>query len=78
LHASAAMERVRESLALELAEAELDPLTCSSGVADSNQGESIDDLLEMADIAMQVAKREGGNRVRLASFDREPEAGAEL
>ena len=51
--------------------------TCSSGIAGSNQGESIDDLLEMADIAMQVAKREGGNRVRLASFDREPEAGAE-
>jgi diguanylate cyclase (GGDEF)-like protein len=78
LHASAAMERVRECLALQLAEAELDALTCSSGIADSNQGDSIDELLESADIAMQVAKGEGGNRVRLATFDREREAGADL
>jgi diguanylate cyclase (GGDEF)-like protein len=78
LHAAAALERVREALVLGLAGAELGAVTASAGVADSNQGDSIDDILEMADIAMQVAKHEGGNRVRLASFDLEPEAGAEL
>ena len=69
LNAAAAMERVRESLVLHLAESGQPAFTCSSGVADSNQGTSIDDLLGSADLAMSMAKYEGGNRVRTAIFE---------
>ena len=63
------MERVRESVVLDLSSAELAPFTVSVGVADSNQGTTIDELVETAGAALKVAKREGGNRVRVASFD---------
>jgi diguanylate cyclase (GGDEF)-like protein len=69
LNARAAMERVRESVVLDLSSAELAPFTVSVGVADSNQGTTIDELVETAGAALKVAKREGGNRVRVASFD---------
>lgn len=69
LNARAAMERVRESVVLDLSSAELAPFTVSVGVADSNQGTSIDELVETAGTALRAAKREGGNRVRVASFD---------
>ena len=68
LNAQAAMERVRERMVLSLADAEMAPFTCSTGVADSNQGSSIDELIETADLALSVAKHEGGNRVRTAVF----------
>jgi diguanylate cyclase (GGDEF)-like protein len=68
-NAAAAMERVREALVLRIAEGGEPPFTCSSGVADSNQGTSIDELLESADLAMSMAKYEGGNRVRTAIFE---------
>ncbi len=68
LNAQAAMERVRERMVLSLADAEMAPFTCSTGVADSNQGASIDELIETADLALSVAKHEGGNRVRTAVF----------
>ncbi len=67
-NAQAAMERVREALVLATAEEEMAPFTCSTGVVDSNQGTSIDELLETADLALSVAKNEGGNRVRTAVF----------
>jgi len=69
LNAQSAMERVRETLILTLSESGLAPLTCSVGVSDSNQGSSIEELLETADLALSVAKHEGGNRVRLAVFE---------
>jgi len=69
LNALSAMERVRETLVLTLSESGLAPLTCSVGVSDSNQGSSIEELLETADLALSVAKHEGGNRVRLAVFE---------
>ena len=69
MNAAAAMERVRESLVLHIAETGEPAFTCSSGVADSNQGTSIDELLGSADLAMSMAKYEGGNRVRTAVFE---------
>jgi len=69
LNARAAMERVRESVVLDLSSAGLAPFTVSVGVADSNQGTTIDELIETAGTALEAAKREGGNRVRVASFD---------
>jgi diguanylate cyclase (GGDEF)-like protein len=72
MNAAAAMERVREALVLRLAGDDHPAFTCSSGVADSNQGTSVDALLEAADLAMSMAKYDGGNRVRTASFDAEP------
>lgn len=68
-HAAAAMERVRESLVLELALHELDPFTTSVGVVDSTDGSTVEELLEVADIALAVAKNGGGNRVVLNEFD---------
>jgi diguanylate cyclase (GGDEF)-like protein len=67
-NAQAAMERVREAMVLAMAESQMSPFTCSTGVADSNQGSSIDELVETADLALSVAKLEGGNRVRTAVY----------
>jgi diguanylate cyclase (GGDEF)-like protein len=72
MNAAAAMERVREALVLRLAGDGQPAFTCSSGIADSNQGTSVDELLEAADLAMSMAKYDGGSRVRTASFDAEP------
>ena len=44
-------------------------ITCSFGVAEYNQGESIADLLKRADTALYQAKAEGRNRVVLADND---------
>ena len=68
MHAQAALERVRETLVLRAADAETAPIAWSAGISDSNQGSSVDELLENADIALMVAKHEGGNRVRTATF----------
>ncbi|MFN8051870.1 MAG: sensor domain-containing diguanylate cyclase [Acidimicrobiales bacterium] len=68
-NAAAAMERVRESLVLELAMQELDPFTTSVGIVDSSDADTVEDLLEVADIALAVAKNGGGNRVVLNDFD---------
>lgn len=68
-HAASAMERVRESLVLELAIHETDPFTTSVGVVDSSDATTVDDLLEHADVALAVAKNGGGNRVVVDDFD---------
>jgi diguanylate cyclase (GGDEF)-like protein len=68
-HAASAMERVRESLVLELAMQEIDPFTASVGVADAGDAGTVEALLEVADIALAVAKNGGGNRVVVNDFD---------
>jgi diguanylate cyclase (GGDEF)-like protein len=68
--AQSAMERVREALVLELADQELAPFTVSVGIAESGSAERVEDVVESADVAVLVAKREGGNRVLLGDFSK--------
>lgn len=68
-NAARALERVRESLALELALQEMEPFTVSVGVADSGDEPEVELLLEAADVALAVAKNSGGNRVVTSDFD---------
>jgi diguanylate cyclase len=66
VHASLALERVRESLALSLSVAGSTPFTFSAGVVESHRATSIEDLLEQARSATRLAHGNGGNRVALA------------
>lgn len=66
-HASLALERVRESLALTLSISEASPFTFSAGVVESHRATSIADLTRQAGTAMHLAHRNGGNRVALAT-----------
>lgn len=62
--ALAALERVRENLVLRLTEAEVDPFSISIGVAESIDAAGLGELIESAELALLVATRQGGNRVR--------------
>ena len=64
--AQRALERAREHLALTLSGSRLPPFTCSFGVVESGFGQSLDDLLVAADIAVSLAKDLGRNRVVVA------------
>jgi diguanylate cyclase (GGDEF)-like protein len=72
LHARQAMERVREAVALDLAATGAPPFTFSAGIADSYRGTSIDELLDAAADAVDAAKVDGGNRVKVTSVDVHP------
>lgn len=62
--AVAAMERFRESLALQLSvEEDLVPFTCSAGLVESHRASSLDSLIEMSAKACDEAESAGGNRV---------------
>jgi diguanylate cyclase (GGDEF)-like protein len=63
LEAVAAVERVRESLALSWTEHDQPVCTVSFGVADSEIGQSsVDQITILADEAVFLAKRGGRNR----------------
>ena len=64
--ATAAMERVRESLALLLAAEGDPPFTCSAGIVESHRATSLEQILELASSACTSAHTAGGNRVTLA------------
>lgn len=66
IDAAQALERVREALVLALSVEDLPQFTVSCGVADSDQGDSIDAIVETAELAVALAKRSGGNRVVVA------------
>ena len=65
--ASRALERAREHLALRLAASTLPPFTVSFGVVESAFGQTLDELLVAADVAVSLAKDLGRNRVVVAS-----------
>jgi diguanylate cyclase (GGDEF)-like protein len=64
--ATAALERVRESLALLLAAEGDPPFTCSAGIVESHRATSLEQILELAGEACASAHDAGGNRVSLA------------
>lgn len=66
IDAAHALERVRETLVLQLAINDVPPFTVSCGVSDSNQGDSIEAIIETAELAVALAKRSGANRVMIA------------
>jgi diguanylate cyclase (GGDEF)-like protein len=66
LDAGQALERIREVLVLSLAVSDLPAFTVSYGVADSNQGDTIEAIVETAELATALAKRSGANRVVVA------------
>jgi diguanylate cyclase (GGDEF)-like protein len=64
--ASAAMERVRESLVLAIAEEDAPHFSCSAGIVESHRATSLEQIVELADAACMAANLQGGNRVALA------------
>lgn len=66
IDAAHALERVREVLVLSLSIGDLPAFTVSCGVSDSNQGSSIEAIIETAELAVALAKRSGANRVVIA------------
>ena len=63
--AASIAERLRARMAalrFDTAKGEV-TLTCSFGVSERHAGESIDDLLKRADVALYAAKTSGRNRV---------------
>jgi GGDEF domain-containing protein len=66
VQAAAALERVRESLALALTVAGVPYFTCSAGLVDGARATSIDDAVRLADAALDAALLQGGNRVVVA------------
>ncbi|QGG94513.1 GGDEF domain-containing protein [Actinomarinicola tropica] len=66
IDAAHALERVREALVLDLSTGDLGPFTVSCGVSDSDQGDSIEAIVETAELAVALAKASGGNRVVVA------------
>jgi len=64
--ALAAVERLREELALSVNKGGTPVFTASFGVADLRHGGTLDEMLKHADDALLQAKREGRNRVLVA------------
>ena len=64
--ATAAMERVRESLALVLTMEADPPFTCSAGIVESHRATSLEEIVDLAASACVEAHTAGGNRVSLA------------
>jgi diguanylate cyclase (GGDEF)-like protein len=61
--AQRALERVREHLALSFTDVAVPPFTVSFGVVESSFGQTLDELLVAADVAVSLAKDLGRNRV---------------
>ncbi|MCU1458542.1 MAG: hypothetical protein JWL73_2634 [Actinomycetia bacterium] len=75
--ATVVVERVREQLALHLADGRLPPFTISFGIASSTTSVLFSETLEHADQALLQAKRDGRDRIVLApSLGRKPQPDA--
>jgi diguanylate cyclase (GGDEF)-like protein len=71
--AVAALERVRENLALALSSGRIPAYTVSFGVADSRDADTFNEIVMLADQALLTAKRAGRNRVLTSgSLDQDP------
>ena len=65
--ALAAVERLREELALSVNQGGTPVFTASFGLADLRHGNTLDEIMKHADDALLQAKREGKNRVLVAA-----------
>ncbi len=73
--ASSALERMRETMTLLLAEGDGVHVTCSAGVVESHRATSIDEIVQLAAEACEAASDAGGNRVAISQpADRTPAA----
>jgi diguanylate cyclase (GGDEF)-like protein len=61
--AARALGRIQEQLVLALSAGSVPPFTASFGVAHATDGDTLEDLCRVADVALFRAKREGRNRV---------------
>lgn len=68
--ATSAMERVREAMILEASDEGIAGITASVGIASTERHMDRDALIEAADVALVVAKRQGGNRITRSDFSR--------
>lgn len=66
-HARTSIERLREALAGQLVAGLPEPVTLSAGIAQHQPGQSLPDLIDLADGALYAAKHSGRNRVALAA-----------
>lgn len=71
--ASAAMERVREMLVLNLTMEGAPYFTCSAGIVESHRATSLDETVSLADAACEAAHLQGGNRVTVADAGPAPD-----
>jgi hypothetical protein len=60
------LERVRASLAAAARHGGHAPFTASFGVTDSTKGESLQELIQLADIGLYMAKAAGRDRISIA------------
>ena len=65
-HAAKALHRLRAALAERLTSGEVPPFTCSFGMSCSDDGETLDEMLLVADRALYAAKEGGRDRIVLA------------
>lgn len=61
--AQSALDRLRQRLADELADAQLPPFTVSLGITDMTASDDLSELIHLADQALLTAKSEGRDRV---------------
>jgi diguanylate cyclase (GGDEF)-like protein len=66
IDAAHALERVREQLVLARSDSDLAAFTVSFGVADSDQGSSLESITDAAEGALDEARAAGANRVVVA------------
>ena len=72
VHASRALDRLRAALADRLTHAEVPAFTCSYGMASSQDGETFDEMLLVADRALYQAKEAGRDRIVIAGASAQP------
>lgn len=72
--AATILQRAQEELLVAVAQSNLPPFTVSFGVAHSDDSDTLEELIRLADHALFTAKREGRNRV---VFDITPQSSEE-
>jgi diguanylate cyclase (GGDEF)-like protein len=79
--AAAALRRVQEQLLLTVSSGSMPPFTVTFGVAQSDDADSLEEMIRLADVSLFRGKREGRNRIVIhvddAAADLEPAVSAQ-